>query len=173
METIEMPKKGIAVLAALFVAGSTFALAQSGSQGPAGLNRPGEEEGTQSFCVERYARRYARLAYLEAKLSLTDQQKPLWAKWRQLKTDVLEKRRAACLDRKPGERKQLTALDREALIEKALSSKLQELQAAKPALQALYDGLTPEQKAIFDRGGRDHKGWGRSRHEGSERQERM
>jgi hypothetical protein len=42
-------------------------------------------------------------------------------------------------------------LDRMDRMEQFLSVRLQALQAAKPVVQALYQALTPEQQAIFNR----------------------
>ena len=36
----------------------------------------------QEVCTENYAESQAGLAYLEAKLNLTEQQKPAWEQWR-------------------------------------------------------------------------------------------
>jgi LTXXQ motif family protein len=35
-------------------------------------------------------------------------------------------------------------------MQQFLSTRLESLQAAKPAVQALYQALSPEQRAIFD-----------------------
>ena len=41
-------------------------------------------------------------------------------------------------------------LDRMDRAQQFLSARLDALQTARPAVQALYQSLTPEQKAIFD-----------------------
>ena len=43
-----------------------------------------------------------------------------------------------------------TVLDRIDRMQQLLSIRLEALQAAKPAVQTLYQALTPEQRAIFD-----------------------
>ena len=154
-----MVKRGIVALLAIPLLCSSLAFAQSAT----------EDEGKdpaawhQHFCTERYARKAAHLAYLEAKLNLTDQQKPAWAKWRQTKIDAAEKWRTACLQHDWSKQENETALDREARVEKWLTARLQELQASRPALQALYDALSPEQKVVFDQTsrwrGHHHGGW--------------
>src|SRR5271165_3523691 len=146
-----MSKQGVILIAAFSLACSSVALAQDAyrayERGGPERQWDTESQRPQERCAERYARRAARLAYLEARLSLTDQQKPAFAKWRQARLDAAEKRRAACLQHQPGQDQQLTALDREARREKILSEKLQTMQATRPALQALYDSLSAEQKA--------------------------
>jgi len=169
-----MVKHGIAAFLAIPLLCSSLAFAQDA------MEYEGKDQSAwhQHFCTERYARKAAHLAYLEAKLNLTEQQKPNWGKWRQTKIDAAEKRRAACLERDWGRDEHETALDREARIEKWLSTRLQGLQASRPALQALYESLSPEQKAVFDqasrwRGHRRDEGphWGMQgfHHEGHEK----
>ncbi len=131
-----------------------LAFAQDASQGDA------EGGWHQKMCTERYARKAARLAYLEAKLALTEQQRAAWNKWRQLKLDAAEQQRTACLQHQHEEGADLIAVEREARREKFLSNRLAQLQASKPALQALYDALSPEQKALFDQAAvRHHHHW--------------
>ncbi len=148
-----MVKHGIAALLALPLLCSSFAYAQDAKD----YNGNDRGEWHQRLCTERYAKSAARLAYLEAKLNLTEQQKPAWGRWRQAKIEASEKRRSACLQHEPGKDEQQTALDREARIEKALSTRLQDLQASRPALQALYDSLSAEQKVIFDHSQKGHR----------------
>jgi hypothetical protein len=105
----------------------------------------------QEMCADHYARQAAHLAYLEAKLKLTDKQRPAWQKWQQWELDAASKEQAACLEGAPKGDAKPTALERESRMEKFLSIRLQGMQAARPALEALYDTLSPEQKAIFDR----------------------
>jgi len=156
-----MVKQGIAALLAIPFLCSSLAFGQSATE------FEGKDPGAwhQRFCIERYARNAAHLAYLEAKLNLTDQQKPAWTKWRQTKIDAAEKRRSACLQNDWSKREQETALDREARVEKWLTARLQDLQVSRPALQALYDALSPEQKVVFDQTSR-WRGWRGHRHGG-------
>jgi len=166
-----MPKHRIALALALPFAAISLALAQEAptASGEGGWHHRWENQAEwhQKMCTERYARKAARLAYLEAKLALSEQQRAAWTKWRQTKVDAAEQRRAACLQHQPGEGAKRTALERESRIEKMLSTRLQQLQASRPALQALYDSLSAEQKATFDQASMRHRshrhhhhGWG-------------
>jgi LTXXQ motif family protein len=103
----------------------------------------------QQWCVDRLARRAARRAYLETKLNLTAEQRPLWDKLQSVAQGEQQKERQLCQQLKPGA--QSTVLDRMDRAQQFLSAKLDALQTAKPALQALYQALTPEQRAIIDR----------------------
>jgi hypothetical protein len=107
-----------------------------------------------TMCADAYAQTAAHLAYVEAKLDLTEQQRPLFAKLRQVTIDSAAKERAVCLESVPKGAQPPNTLEREAHLEKILTAKLQQLQAARPALQALYDSLSPAQREIFDHQGR-------------------
>ena len=87
-------------------------------------------------------------AYTEAKLDLTPEQRPLWDKVQSIAQSEQQKERQLCAALKPGE--ETTALDRLDRMQQFLSTRLDALQAAKPAVQALYQALTPEQRTIFD-----------------------
>lgn len=87
-------------------------------------------------------------AYTEAKLDLTPEQRPLWDRVASIAQTEQQKERQLCSSLKP--RDETTVLDRLDRIQQFLSTRLEALQAAKPAVQALYQALTPEQRAIFD-----------------------
>ncbi len=99
-------------------------------------------------CIDRLAWRAARRAYVEAKLGLTAQQRPLWDKLQSIADSEQQKERQLCQELKP--REETTLLDRLDRAQQFLSAKLDALQSAKPALQALYQALTPEQQAIMN-----------------------
>lgn len=99
-------------------------------------------------CEERLAWRAAMRAYAEAKLDLTPEQRPLWDRVESIAQTEQQKERQLCAALKPGG--DTTMLDRLDGMQQFLSTRLEALQAAKPAVQALYQALTPEQRAIFD-----------------------
>ena len=99
-------------------------------------------------CEERLAWRAAMRAYTESKLDLTPEQRPLWDKMQSIAQSEQQKERQLCAALKPGE--ETTVLDRLDRMQQFLSTRLEALQAAKPAVRALYQALTPEQRAIFD-----------------------
>ena len=102
----------------------------------------------QERCEERLARRAAMRAYTEAKLDLTPEQRPLWDKVESIAQTEQQKERQLCSSLKS--RDETTVLDRLDRMQQFLSTRLDALQTAKPAVQALYQALTPEQRAIFD-----------------------
>jgi LTXXQ motif family protein len=103
-------------------------------------------------CEERLARRAGIIAYTVAKLNLTAEQKPLWDKLNGIIQSAADRERQLCgsLPTQPGPQAQGTILDRMGRREQFLSARLQALQQARPALEALYNSLTPDQKAIID-----------------------
>jgi hypothetical protein len=102
----------------------------------------------QERCQERLAWRAAMRAYTEAKLNLTPEQRPLWDRVQSIAQTEQQKQRQICAALKPGG--ETTMLDRLDRMQQSLSTRLEALQAAKPAVQALYQALTAEQRAIFD-----------------------
>jgi hypothetical protein len=105
----------------------------------------------QQRCEERLARRAGMIAYTVAKLNLTPEQRPLWDKLQGLMQAAGDRQRQLCASLKPaGERGQETVLDRANRREQFLSARLQAIQQTRPALEQLYQALTPEQKAIID-----------------------
>jgi hypothetical protein len=107
----------------------------------------------QQICQDRYARQAGLLAYAEAKLSLTSAQQPLFAHWKQVKLDIAKRRADACAARaRPANAKMPTLIDRMAQREDMLRQQLADLDAERPALDALFKSLSPEQKQELGRG---------------------
>lgn len=102
-------------------------------------------------CEERLARRAGMVAYMAARLNLTAEQKPLADKAQNLMQAAADKERQLCATLKPeAERGQETIVDRLARREQFLAARLQGLQQVRPAVEQLYQVLTPEQKAIIN-----------------------
>ena len=103
-------------------------------------------------CEERLARRAGIIAYTVAKLNLTAEQKPLWDRLSGIVQSATDRERQLCasLPTSTEQRGQETILDRVNRREQFLSARLQALQQAKPALEALYQTLSPDQRAIIN-----------------------
>ena len=112
------------------------------------------ERNPKQRCLDRLARRVGRMAYLGVRLDLTAQQQPLWDKLVGVAKDSEQKARQLCDSLKTEEN--ATILERMDRGEQFLSLKLSALKAAKPAMQTLYQALTPEQRAILDRSHHHH-----------------
>jgi hypothetical protein len=102
----------------------------------------------REHCIDRLAWRAARRAFVEAKLDLSAEQRPLWDRVQGVARGEQQKERQLCDQLKPDA--DLTVLDRMDRAQQFLSARLDALQSAKPAVQALYQSLNPEQREIFD-----------------------
>ncbi len=139
------------------------------SDGPE-IAAPRQEDGSPSkmqdgmmrrehICKDLYARKAGALAFLEAKLSLSAKQAPLFARWKQTSLDVAKQHESDCSAHEPrtGTRgHRLNVVDRLTREEDRLKKRLADIQAERPALTAFYDSLTPAQKDEFGRGGMRH-----------------
>jgi len=108
-------------------------------------------QSPQQRCEERLARRAGVIAYTVTRLNLTAEQRPLWDRLNGILQSNADKERQLCASLKSaGPGGQDTLLDRVSRREQFLSTHLQALQQARPALEQLYRALTPDQKAIAD-----------------------
>ena len=150
----------LGVAATALVAGAlltSFAIARDDDHAARG--RPDATEFSAihtQFCKDRYARQAGRMAYLEARLSLTPSQQPLFAAWKDAVLQTAQTRANTCIsDTRPEKPENMLA--REAREETRLEARLTALQAEKPALTALYQSLSDEQKRAFDHAGHHHE----------------
>lgn len=116
------------------------------------------------FCADLYARKVGQMAFLEVKLELTPPQQPLFDRWKQASLEVAKQRQNACNappedQTMPNHRPSLIdLLNRE---ESRLKMRLSDIQSVRPALEAFYNSLSPEQKTQFRRGAFMMMGQGR------------
>jgi len=118
---------------------------------PSDMREAMSEPRREQVCKFLYARQAGELAFLEAKLSLSANQAPLFARWKQASLDLAKQHESDCAAHKPREArgKPLTVVDRLALEEDLLKKRLSDIEAERPALSALYAALTPAQKQEF------------------------
>jgi len=113
------------------------------------------------LCEDMYARKAGEVAFLEAKLQLNASQQPLFARWRGITLDVAKRNEGECSGRVQKARAtgsrpdMMQRLDRE---EDMLKARLADIQAERPALNALYGVLNPAQKQEFARTARQGMG---------------
>lgn len=142
--------------------GATIAVAETSDRHEHG-GRSGDADFTawhQEMCTDRYARQVGWFSYLEVKLALSDAQRPAFENWKSAVLTAAKSEQDACLahTRDPGHSP--TILDREAGEQSMLKARLSALESELPTLQSLYQILSPEQKAVFDRPSWQHKGHG-------------
>ena len=131
---------------------SGSAMAAPRSEDGSGAGETMTQPRRAQVCKFLYARKAGELAFLEAKLSLSANQAPLFARWKQASLDVAKQHETDCATRKrPVEArgKRLTVVDRLALEEDLLKRRLSDIETERPALSALYAVLTPTQKEEF------------------------
>jgi len=118
----------------------------------------------KQFCADHYARHVGRMAYLEAKLSLNETQRPLFESWKESVLSSARAHESTCLAHQPDfmHRHAHGFLERQAHMKERLQTRLADITAQEPSLKALYDSLTPDQKQVFDQAGMEgHMGRGR------------
>jgi hypothetical protein len=162
----KMKLAGAAMLAAASLGVPVLAWSQSPAPAPqAGQERPDRDGGMrhgggrwaknvspQQACEDRIAHRAGFVAYIGAKLDLTADQKPLWDKvvTATQAAQATEKQTCAALPASADARGKETIIDRMNHRQAMMQAELQGLQQTEPAVQALYQALTPAQKAIVD-----------------------
>lgn len=124
--------------------------------GPPGMEDRMMDRGARrgQMCQDMYAHKVGELAFLEAKLSLTGAQAPLFARWKQASLDVAKRHEGECASRErhePGQRRDVVArLDME---ETMLKHRLADIDAERPSLTAFHASLSTAQKDEFGHGG--------------------
>jgi hypothetical protein len=119
----------------------------------------------QERCADRYAHRVGEIAYLETRLALTGAQRGAFDNWKRIVLSNAKNGSDACgADRPHDMNGPPSIVDRERHMEAMMKTRIEFLDAELPALAALYQTLTPEQKMVLDHGhGGPH---GRHGHEG-------
>jgi hypothetical protein len=142
--------------------------AAPGTPGVAGgPERMVREFSPKAFCEDRIARRIGQRAYLKAKLDLKPDQMPAWDAFQKAADEASAKEKARCATLPTEMKEPPTLIQRLDRQEAMMKTRSESIQAVKPSLTALYDKLSPEQKAVLDRpmmGPHRHHGPGRHRH---------
>ena len=125
--------------------------------GPPDMQDGMRENGAHraEMCKEMYAHKVGELAFLEAKLSLSANQAPLFERWKEASLDIAKRRETDCTahDRRADHGRHSDVVDRLTREEDMLKKRLADIQAERPALAAFYESLTPAQKEEFGHGG--------------------
>jgi len=115
-------------------------------------------------CENLSALAAGRLAYMEARLNLTAAQRAAFTRWRDVRLAAVKRMATTCASepvRGAGRGQQAadaqaSPVERMARQEARLRARIADLTAERPALEALYNSLTPEQRQKFrpEQGGR-------------------
>jgi hypothetical protein len=117
----------------------------------AGPGRDRAAFNPKAFCLDRVARRAGNRTYLKVKLELKPEQMPAWDAFAKA-SDAADVKDTARCNALPSEMKERPSyVDRLSMEESFMKARVERIEAVKPTLIALYDMLTPEQKAVLDR----------------------
>jgi hypothetical protein len=114
----------------------------------------------KQMCQERYARATGELTYLQTRLELTASQQPAFQRWSQAKLGIAKRHADDCAqrplpNRNRADRGQLPGPgDMMGREEERLKQRLSDIQTERPALEALYNTLSPQQRVELIRAGR-------------------
>jgi len=155
-------KFAISAAALSLISLSAFAQdAPGGQQAPMGHHwqMPSPEQRAawhQQRCNDRYAFAAGRLAFVEAKLNVTETQRPLFDRWRDVVMHEAQARKDECLAHQPTPGEHHSVVERNELMQKRLEHRLAALREEAPALDAFYQSLSPDQKAELDKAHHGH-----------------
>lgn len=105
----------------------------------------------KSFCENRIARRVGARAYLKERLDLKPDQMSAWDAFQKAADAASAKEKARCAAL-PTEMSKTTPsfADRLNRRDERMKARLESFESVKPTLLALYDKLTPDQKAVLE-----------------------
>jgi hypothetical protein len=90
------------------------------------------------------------MAYLEARLQLSDAERPLFDRWKDVKLDSAKRHASDCNARiGTPDRDRANPVDRMGREEDMLKQRVTDLDVERPVFAALYAALTPEQRELL------------------------
>ena len=115
-------------------------------------NKEDMEKHHAQMCTDHYAKAVGALAYLQTKLALSGVQKPLFEHWKSIKLGSIKARTADCGSMK------MPHMDGDVVgamkfEEKMLKTRLADLQAEMPAMEAMTASFSKEQNETLERAG--------------------
>lgn len=114
------------------------------------MNREDMAKHRAAMCADITPRAVGKLAYLEAKLSLSAVQKPLFERWKSIMLASIKAHEGACANAQfPGP--DISVVDLAKRQQQRLETRLADLKAQMPALEALANALNDEQKQTLSR----------------------
>jgi hypothetical protein len=129
-------------------------LAQAPPPAPPAAGRERRERpafNPKALCLDRVARRAGNRTYLKIKLDLKPDQTAAWDAFAKA-SDAADVKDTARCNALPSEMKERPSyVDRLGMEEAYMKARVERIEAVKPSLTALYNTLSPEQKASLDR----------------------
>jgi hypothetical protein len=121
---------------------------------PAGsVDRPRGERSfsPRAVCQDHVARRIGNRAYIKARLELKPEQMNAWTAFEKAADEASTKAMTRCASLPTEMKERPTYIDRMTMMEDWMKDRVASIEAVKPTLTALYNVLSPEQKAMLDR----------------------
>lgn len=107
-------------------------------------------QGMKQMCDDRYASEVGRMAYLGARLQLSDAERPLFDHWKDVTLDSAKRRASDCNSRTAApDQDRANPVDRMGREEDMLKQRIADLDAERPVFAALYAALTPDQRELL------------------------
>jgi hypothetical protein len=123
-------------------------IAQAGSP-----RDPQMDRERQPSCSDISADKQEDMRWLESRLSLTQAQAPLFARWRQVALDIARRNQAECTAHQRNASRAPSLPDGLAEEEAMLRGRLADLQTERPVLEAFYRALTQSQRNMLEQQG--------------------
>jgi hypothetical protein len=114
----------------------------------------------KQMCQDQYARETGDLTYLQTRLQLTPAQQSVFQRWQQAKLGIARRHEDSCAQRPMPTRDRGQArtmpgpADMMSREEDRLKERVADIEAERPALEALYNALSPQQRIELVRAGR-------------------
>lgn len=142
----------VPLLAALAL--SAPALAQN-AQAPRNMPMSQDEMAKRHdwMCTNHYAHAVGGLAALEVELKLTPAQKPLFERWKNVKLANAKAASVKCAEMKFPPDRNVSIIEARKHQIAMMETRLADLKAETPALEALVNALNPDQQNILRRAG--------------------
>ena len=105
----------------------------------------------KAVCQDMVARRIGDRAYIKARLELKPEQMTAWNAFEKASDEASAKQNARCATLPAEMKERPNYVDRLSMEEDAMKARVAAIEAVKPTLLALYNTLSPEQKAVLDR----------------------
>ncbi len=125
--------------------------ATPGAPGADRMMRGERMASPRAMCQDMVARRIGDRAYIKARLDLKPEQMAAWNAFEKAADEASSKSMARCATLPTEMKERPDYLQRLTMEEEAMKARIATIEAVKPSLTALYNTLTADQKAVFDR----------------------
>lgn len=105
----------------------------------------------KGICLDQIARRAGNRTYLKVRLDLKPEQMTAWNAFAKASDDADVKDMARCNALPTDMKERPNYVDRLTMEETVMKARIERIEAVKPTLLAVYNTLSPEQKAVLDR----------------------